>query len=145
MLLLMKILNKGIKLPSKKKEIDCHDIIDYWPKIIREGTNWLSFLNIMEYTTDRIENETTLLTPLLNMFSMFHICCWYNKWHDDQNKVEYIAIRCSSCGKQTGLSMDDMNTKYKDTTTSFVLNTVLHHVGMSWIIGKKIGIWYGKT
>ena len=30
--------------------------------------------------------------------------------------------------------MNNMNTKYKDTTTSFVLNTLLHHVGMSWII-----------
>ena len=27
-----------------------------------------------------------------------------------------------------------MNTNYKDIITSFVLNTVLHHVVMSWII-----------
>ena len=33
--------------------------------------------------------------------------------------------------------MDDMNTKYKDILTSFVLNTFLHHVGMSWIIKTK--------
>ena len=33
--------------------------------------------------------------------------------------------------------MDNMNTKYKDIITSFVLNTVLHHVGMSWINGTK--------
>ena len=51
-----------------------------------------------------------------------------------KNKVEHIAIRCSNCGKETGLSMGDMNTKYKDIITSFVLNTVLHHFGMSWII-----------
>ena len=29
--------------------------------------------------------------------------------------------------------MDDMNNKYKDIITSFVLNTVLRHVSMSWI------------
>ena len=68
------------------------------------------------------------------MFSMFHISCLYNKGHDDQNKVEYISIRCSNCVKETGVSVDNMNTKYKDIITSFVLNTVLHHVGMSWII-----------
>ena len=30
--------------------------------------------------------------------------------------------------------MENMNTNYKDIITSFVLNTVLHHVSMSWII-----------
>ena len=30
--------------------------------------------------------------------------------------------------------MDNINKKYKNIITSFVLNTVLHHVGMSWII-----------
>ena len=30
--------------------------------------------------------------------------------------------------------MDNINTKYKDIITLFVLNTVLHHVSMSRII-----------
>ena len=90
----------------------------------------------MEYTLDRIENDITLFPPLLNMFSMFQISCCYNKGHDDKNKVEHIAIRCSNCGKETGLYMDSMNTKYKDIITSFLLNTLLHHVGISWIINK---------
>ena len=51
-----------------------------------------------------------------------------------KKKLENIAIRCSSCGKETGLSMNNMNINYKDIITSFVLNTVLHHVGISWII-----------
>ena len=45
-----------------------------------------------------------------------------------------IAIRCSNCGKQTGLSMDDMNTNYKDIVTVFLMNILLHHAGMLWII-----------
>ena len=65
------------------------------------------------------------------MFPMFQMCCWYNKGADDQNKVEHISIRCSNCGKETYLSMDNMNTKYKDIITSFVFNTVLHPVGVS--------------
>ena len=62
---------------------------------------------------------------------MFQIRCWYNKVHYNQNKVEHIAIRCINCGKETGLSTENMNTKYKAIITSFVLNTILHHVGMS--------------
>ena len=65
---------------------------------------------------------------------MFKIICWYNKGYYDKNKVEHIDIRCSNCGKQNVLSMDNTNTKYKDITTLFVLNTVSHHIGMSRII-----------
>ena len=57
--------------------------------------------------------------------------------------------------------MKNMNTNHKDIITSFVSNTVLHHVGMSWIIktnknlkhdmGKnnadriKCDIWYNTN
>ena len=68
------------------------------------------------------------------MFSMFPICCWYNKVHDDQNKVENIAISCINCGKETMISVDNMNTAYHDIITLFVLNTVLYRVVMLWII-----------
>ena len=30
--------------------------------------------------------------------------------------------------------MNNMNTNYKDIVNVFVLNMLLHHVGMSWII-----------
>ena len=48
--------------------------------------------------------------------------------------MKVIAIRCSNCGKEKGLSTNNINTNYRDIITSFVLNTLLHHVGMSWII-----------
>ena len=35
---------------------------------------------------------------------------------------------------ETGLYMKSINTNYKDIVTSFLLNIVLHHVGMLWII-----------
>ena len=73
---------------------------------------------------------------------MFSIRCWYNKVHDDQNKVENIAIRCSHCGKETMIYMDNINAKYQYIITSFVLNTVLHHVGMSWIIERNEQLKY---
>ena len=56
-----KNLNQYVKLPSKKKEMDIHDSLDYWPKIIKDGINWLSFLDIMEYTADMIENDIIIL------------------------------------------------------------------------------------
>ena len=65
---------------------------------------------------------------------MFKIRCWYNKGHNDKNKVGNIAIECSNCGKETVIYMDNMNTTYQDIITLFLLNTVLHHVGMLWTI-----------
>ena len=73
---------------------------------------------------------------------MSQISCWYNKGHDDKNKLEHVDKRCSNWEKLNGVSMDDMNTKYKDIITSFVLNKVLHHVGMSWIIKAKEHLEY---
>ena len=49
-------INKDIKLPSKKKEINHNDKMTYWPKIIKEVINLFPFLNIMDYTADSIKN-----------------------------------------------------------------------------------------
>ena len=108
--------------------------MNYWPTSIKEVINWFSFMNIMEYNADNIENEITLLPSLVKMFSMFQMRFWYDNKHDDQNDMKIISIRCSNRRKEKGLSMNNMNTNYKYIITSFVLNKVLHHVGMSWII-----------
>ena len=105
-----------------------------WPTILKEVINWFNFLNIMEYTADKIENEITLLPSFLNFFAMFQMNFWYDNEHNDQNNVENIAIRCNNCGKETGLYMKNMNTNYNDIINSFVQSTVLHHFGMSWVI-----------
>ena len=59
---------------------------------------------------------------------------WYDNEPNDQNYVKIIAIRCSNPRKEKDLSKNDMNTNYKEIYTPFVLNTLLRHVGMSWII-----------
>ena len=59
---------------------------------------------------------------------------WYDNEHYDQNDIKIIDIMYSNCGKETGLSMNNINTNYKDIITTFVFNTVLHHVSMSRII-----------
>ena len=81
-----------------------------------------------------IDNEKTLLLSLLKIFSMFQMSLWYDKEPDDQIDLKSIAIRYMNRGKETGSSMNNMNTNYKYIITSFVLNEVLDHVGMSWII-----------
>ena len=80
----------------------------YRPTIIKEGINWFPFLNIMEYTVDKIDNEITLLPSLLIFFLMFQMRFWYDNEPDGQNDVKIIAIRCIKFGKETGLSKNNM-------------------------------------
>ena len=66
---------------------------------------------------------------------MFKIECWYSPGEAEiKNTGEKIAIRCSSCRKETMIYVDNLNTTYQDIITTFVLNKMLHHVGMLWII-----------
>ena len=63
---------------------------------------------------------------------MFKVHLWYDNENLEENVVDNIGIRCSNCGKKTGLSVK--NKKCKDILTRFLLITVLHHVSLSWII-----------
>ena len=63
---------------------------------------------------------------------------WYDTEPDDPNYVKIIAIRCSNYAKEKGLSVDNTNTIYKNIDTVLVLNILLYHVGMSWIIETHI-------
>ena len=47
---------------------------------------------------------------------------WYYKEPDYKNDVKDISIKCSNCGKDIDLSMDNMNINYKDIFTVFVFN-----------------------
>ena len=73
---------------------------------------------------------------------MLQMIFWYDKEPDDKNDVKIIAIKCINCGKETGLYMENTNNRYKYISTVFVLNTLLHHVGMSWIIGTHEQLKY---
>ena len=64
---------------------------------------------------------------------MFKIKYWYSTGEVEKNTAE-IAIRCSNGGKETMMDVDNLNTTYKDIITTFVLNTMIQHVGMLWII-----------
>ena len=51
---------------------------------------------------------------------------------DDRYKVEAIAIRFINSKKETGLYL--RTPKLEETITKFLLNAILYHVGMLWII-----------
>ena len=71
----------------------------------------MTFLYIVELTADRIENDKKLVPSLLKLSSAFKIKCWYSPGGADiDNTGEKRVIRCSSCGKETILDVDHLNT-----------------------------------
>ena len=42
-------------------------------------------------------------------------------------------MRWSKCGNETMIEVDLLDTTYQEIISTFVLNTMLHHVGMLWI------------
>ena len=50
----------------------------------------------------------------------------------DRDKVDAIDIRCLNCKKETGSYLTTFT--LEEMISKFVLNAILRHVGMSWII-----------
>ena len=44
-----------------------------------ESLNWLPFLDVMEFTTDKINNDKNIFPSLFKFFTMFKIKGWWNK------------------------------------------------------------------
>ena len=66
---------------------------------------------------------------------MFRIKCWWDPMEDDlKQTVVKVDIICSNYGKETVIDVENFNTTYQDIITTLVLNKMLHHVGMLWII-----------
>ena len=84
----------------------------------------------MEYTPIIMESNNGLISSLLKVFSMFELCLNYK-----EGKLYLISIRCINCKIETGLFLK--NTTLDEMITKFVLNTILHHVDMSWIISSN--------
>ena len=58
---------------------------------------------------------------------MFEVCLI-----GDQEILDVVAIKSINCKKETGLYLQNLT--FEEMTTKFVLNAILHHVGMSCII-----------
>ena len=64
------------------------------------------------------------------MFSMFKICLSYG-----EKDLDTLCLKCINCKKETGLDSENNFTwVYDKVITEFLLNAMLHHVGMSRII-----------
>ena len=99
----------------------------YWPTKIQDKIQWFTFLTIMEHTANILNPNKGLIPSLLKLFAMFEL-----RLIDDRDKVEAIAIRCINCKKETGLYLG--TSTLEEMITKFVLNAILHHLGMSWMI-----------
>ena len=58
------------------------------------------------------------------------VVCWYIPGVMEKIQQKKIAVRCNNSEKETMIDVDNFNTTYQDIITNFVLNTILHHVGM---------------
>ena len=50
----------------------------------------------------------------------------------DEEKLDFIYIRCINRKRETGVYL--RNTTFDEIITKFLLNEILHHVSMSWIV-----------
>ena len=64
------------------------------------------------------------------------------KKNDIKETVKKVTIGCSNCGKETMIDFDLFETDYREIITTFVLNTMLHHIGMIWIIENNEDLKY---
>ena len=81
----------------------------------------------MEHNENILNPKQGLITSLFKVFAMFELRYIY-----DRNKMEAIAIKCINCKKETGLYLTTFT--LEEMISKFVLNSISHHVGMSWII-----------
>ena len=66
------------------------------------------------------------------MFEIHLIC--------GDNDLEIVSFKCINCKKETGLNSETVFTwVYDEVITKFVLDSMFHHVGMSWIISPQKG------
>ena len=87
----------------------------------------------MEYTGNAVQDDTHLTSLLLKMFSMFEI-----RLSCGENELDKVCLKCVNCKKETGLNAETgFKEFYDEIITQFVLNAILHHVGISWIISSK--------
>ena len=87
----------------------------------------------MEYTENDMQDDTHLTSSLLKIFSLFEI-----RLSCGDVDLDTVSLKCINCRKETGLkSKTSFEEFYDKIITPFVMNAMLHHVGMSWIIFSK--------
>ena len=77
-----------------------------------------------------MKENNGMISSLLRVFAMFEIRLSYGV-----KELDVVSIKCINCKIETGLdSKANFIWVYDEIISKFVLNEILHHVGMSWII-----------
>ena len=119
--------------PSEKKKMNRIGDHEHWPASIKSTCQWFTFHAIMEYTGNIMQDDTHIISSLLKMFSMFKIRLSYG-----DKDLDTLCLKCIHCYKETRLNSKNTFTwVYDEVMTKFLLNAMLHHVGMSWIISSN--------
>ena len=120
-------------LPSYKKKINRIDDFEHCPASIKSTLQWFPFHAIMEYTGNIMQDDTHLTSSSLKIFSMFEI-----RLSCGDDDLDIVSLKFINCKKETGLNSETgFSGFYDEVITQFVLNAMLHRVGMSWIISSK--------
>ena len=87
----------------------------------------------MEHTANKMQENKGLISSLLKMFAMFKIRLSFG-----DKDLDALSIKCINCKRETGLYSETSFTwVYDEIVSKFVLNAMLHHVGMSWTISSN--------
>ena len=87
----------------------------------------------MEHTANKMQEYKGLISSLFKMFSIFEIRLSFG-----DKDLDALSIKCINCKRETALNPETSFTWVCDKiVTKFVLNEMLHHVGMSWIISSN--------
>ena len=86
----------------------------------------------MEYTGNNMISDIPLTTSLLKMFSMFGIRMTVGDVNLDE-----VSLMCINCKRKTYLQPKSGKEFYDKMMTPFAMNSMLNHVGMSWMISSK--------
>ena len=109
------------------------DESEHWPASIKSTLLQFPFLEMMEYTGNDMQDDTHLKSSLLKMFSLFEI-----RLSCGDVNLDTVSLKSINCKKETGLkSKTGFKEFYDKVITQFVLNAMLHHIGISWIIRSK--------
>ena len=127
-------------IPSDKKKINRQADHNNWPASIKSICQWFHFHAIMEYTGNIMQDDTHLTSLLLKMLAVFEI-----RLSCGDNDLDIVYLKCINCKKETGLNSETGFTwVYDEVISKFVLNAMLHHIGMSWIISSNKEMDYDK-
>ena len=123
-----KILTLTYIYPLKKKKLHRVDSGDYWPTSIKEKIQWIPLLPLLNILQILWKNNG-LISSLLKVFAMFELRLSYK-----EGILDVVSLKFINCKIETALYLKINSLVFDEIITKFVLNTILHHVGMSWII-----------